>query len=330
MGAFFNNFFFVMQRKGQGRTTLYLLTLLAGVCCAAILVSSRYLSFLLPQLAPAAAPPAAARGEHAPAASAALALPALESVMAQYGSRLPRSEWAARAAGNASAPAPPVFFVTSSRAASRHSPGVASKREEQYASSLGSILALGYQVYLTVTFAGEGARWELIDALAAAAPPGQLRVHYCSNATRVSARTAGPDETLCMQEGIEAFFGGCLAAGEPAALLAPPPPCCPAPGTHVIRMSGRYLMAKFHMLHAIWARGGEVDAFVKWGPRWTESKEVDFPQVYTFFLAMRVRAGGAHRPLPALLPPSSHTTRTHNDARARPPRASSSTLWTAT
>lgn len=214
---------------------------------------------------------------------------ALEEVMGQYGSRLSHDTWLKKLEGGESAPPPPIFFITSSRSGGKQSPGVASKREEQYASNIGGILALGYQVYLTVTPTG-GQKWELIEALVAAASPGQLRVHYCSNATRVSARTAGPDETLCMQESIESFFGGCLTLGEPSTLVTPAPPCCPSPNTHVIRMSGRYLMAKYHLLHAIWSRGKDVDAFVKWGPVWSEPT-VTAQQVYTFFLSLKVSYG---------------------------------------
>ena len=131
-----------------------------------------------------------------------------------------------------------------------------------------------------------------MEALAASAAPGQLRVHYCLNATAVARRSGGPDEILCMQEAIEALFEGCLLPWEPFTPLAPPPACCPAPNTHIIRMSGRYLMAKYHLLHAILERGEGVDAFVKWGTRWTESKDIDYPQAYTFFLSMRVRLWG--------------------------------------
>ena len=271
------------MQKRIGRRLL----VLAGIGIAALLISSHYIS-LFPLLGPLSRDALSTRAAIAaagPFASlAAESLPALERVMSQYGSRLSHAEWIARA-GNASAP--PIFFVTSSRSGSKQSPGVLATREEQYASSLGGILALGYQVFLTVT-PMDGHRWKLIEALAAAAAPGQLRIHYCSNATRVSARTAGPDEVLCMQESIEAFFGGCLAPSEPAALLAPAPLCCPAPDTHVIRMSGRYLLVKYPMLHAILSRGKSVDAFVKWGPIWAEPA-VTAPQVYTFFLSMKVR-----------------------------------------
>jgi hypothetical protein len=248
------------------------------------------------------APPAAG-------SAAASTVQALEAVLSQYGSRLPREAWLARARREAGAPQPPVFFLTSARSGGVQSPGVVAKREEQYASNLGGILALGYQVFLSVAPTG-GRKWELVEALAAAAAPGQLRVHYCTNATRVSARTAGPDETLCMQEAIETLFGGCLVPGSAPAQLLPAAPCgCPHAETHVVKMSGRYFLAKFHLLHAIWQRGAAVDAFFKWGPRWTESQAVDFPQAYTFYFSMKVRRGlclGRARqcapapPLPAL------------------------------
>ena len=210
----------------------------------------------------------------------------LEGVMGQYGGRLSRDTWLRKKLESGEdTPPPPIFFITSSRSGGRQSPGVAFKREEQYASNIGGILALGYQVYLSVAAGGQ--KWELIEALVAAASPGQLRVHYCSNATRVSARTAGPDEILCLQESIESFFGGCLTLGELSTLVTPVPPCCPFPNTHVIRMSGRYLMAKYHMLHAIWKRGKEVDAFVKWGPMWSEPT-IKAQQVYTFFMSFKV------------------------------------------
>ena len=213
---------------------------------------------------------------------------AIEDVMGAHQSRLTREAWARR-----SAPPPaPVFFLTAARSWGKSSPAVEALREEQYASNLGGILALGYQVYLAVSPTG-GRKWDLVEALAASAAPGQLRVHYCSNATAVARRSGGPDEILCMQEAIERLFEGCLLPWEPFTPLLPPPACCPAPDAHVIRMSGRYLMAKYHLLHAILERGSDTDAFVKWGPRWTESSAVDFPQAYTFFLAMRVRAAGA-------------------------------------
>ena len=258
----------------------------------------------------------------------------IEDVMGLHKSRLTREAWARR-----SAPPPaPVFFLTAARSWGKSSPAVEALREEQYASNLGGILALGYQVYLAVSPTG-GRKWDLVEALAASAAPGQLRVHYCSNATAVARRSGGPDEILCMQEAIERLFEGCILPWEPFTPLLPPPACCPAPDAHVIRMSGRYLMAKYHLLHAILERGGEVDAFVKWGPRWTESAAVDFPQAYTFFLAMRVRSTGLapspltpRQPRGHLLAPRplslTHTLHAHAHT-GRAPR-SSGPLWTAT
>ena len=72
-------------------------------------------------------------------------------------------------------------------------------------------------------------------------------------------------------------------------------------------------MAKYHLLHAILERGMDVDAFVKWGPRWTESDAIDFPQAFTFFMSMRVRSGRNDTPnLPASCPYShTHTYTPH-------------------
>jgi hypothetical protein len=277
-------FSFMLRISGR---TLFLAALLL-LCILAMCAASTYLSFMPPLLN--VSPNNLLGGLKSTSNWTFLmrdvtTVTALERVMGRYGSRLSHETWEQRKLEE-NAPPPPIFFITSSRSGGKQSPGVASKREEQYASNIGSILALGYQVFLTVTPTG-GQKWELIEALVAASSPGQLRVHYCSNATRVSARTAGPDETLCMQESIETFFGGCLILGEPSKLVNPAPPCCPSPDTHIIRMSGRYLMAKYHMLHAIWNRGKEVDAFVKWGPVWSEPT-VTAQQVYTFFLSLKV------------------------------------------
>jgi hypothetical protein len=264
--------------------------------------------------------------------------------MGAYKSRLTRETWqhrrssAASTGGDAVAapappPPPPIFFLTAARSWGKSTPAVEAVREEQYASNLGGILALGYQVYLAVSPTG-GRKWDLVEALAASALPGQLTVHYCSNATAVARRSGGPDEILCMQEAIEALFAGCMQHWEPVTPMLPPPACCPTPDTHVIRMSGRYLMAKYHLLHAIRERGAGVDAFVKWGPRWTESEEIDYPQAYTFFLAMKVsqwrqKCSWQHTLPHTALPP--HTP--HSPSTPLGPRfalRSSRPLWTAT
>ena len=234
----------------------------------------------------------------------------VEDIMGAHSSRLTREVWMQR--GGSAATPPPIFFLTAARSWGTSSPQVEAVREEQYASNLGGILALGYQVYLAVSPTG-GRKWDLVEDLAESAAPGQLRVHYCSNATAVRRRSGGPDEILCMQEAIEHLFEGCILPWEPFTPLLPPPSCCPAPNTHVIRMSGRYLMAKYHLLHAILERGMDVDAFVKWGPRWTESDAIDFPQAFTFFMSMRVRSGRNDTPnLPASCPYShTHTYTPH-------------------
>lgn len=207
----------------------------------------------------------------------------VENVMHKYSSRITRDAWSRQGPNNS----PPIFFLTAARSWGVSTAEVEAVREEQYASNLGNILTLGYQVYLAVSPTG-GRKWDLVEALQESAAPGQLRVHYCSNLTSVARRSGGPDEILCIQEAIESLFAGCILPYEPYTPLQPYSPCCPAPDTHVVRMSGRYLMAKYHLLHAIFERGLTTDAFVKWGTRWTESKDIDFPQVYTFFLSMRV------------------------------------------
>jgi hypothetical protein len=209
--------------------------------------------------------------------------------------RLTRGAWAARGGGGA--PPPPIFFLTAARTANA---SLAAQREEQYATNIAGILELGYQVYVSVSFTGAppAGTWALLDALVRASAPGQLRVHHCSEATAVSRRTSGPDELLCMQEAIEHLFAGCILPWAPFSPLQPPPPCCPDPAVHVVKMSGRYLLAKHHLLHAVMERGARTDAFVKWGPRWRESDAIDFPQAYTFAFAMRVRLAPRARDAP--------------------------------
>jgi len=175
----------------------------------------------------------------APAGDGGDARARVEAVMAAHGSRLTRAQWVRgggggpggrAAAAAAPPPPPPLFFLTAARVRGGVArPDLEAQRAEQYATNVGGILALGYQVFLAVSpdgaaGGGGGGAWPLVEALAAAAAPGQLRVHYCSADTRVVQRAGGPDETLCMQEAIAALFAGCVVPAEPFALVAPPPP----------------------------------------------------------------------------------------------------------
>lgn len=224
----------------------------------------------------------------------------LDDIMARHGSRMTRASWLSRAAGGG--PPPPVFFLTAARAWGASSADVNRAREEQYVSNIGNIISLGYRVYVAVSPPPAGSTdaggFPLIEELARAAAPGQVRVHYCSTATAVKMRSGGPDEVLCMQEAIPALFKPCVGADAPWSVLAPAPAGCDAPDAHVIRMSGRYLMAKYSLLHDLFERGARTDAFVKWHLNWTEGEgwgndeawaPQDVRQVATFFLSMRVR-----------------------------------------
>ena len=91
-------------------------------------------------------------------------------------------------------------------------------------------------------------------------------------------RSGGPDETLCVQEAVRALFSECIEGRTAFG--------CPQPSTHVVRMSGRYLMAKHTVLRAIW-NDGDVDGYVKWGGDWVESPERTFKQAYTFMFSMK-------------------------------------------
>jgi len=229
----------------------------------------------------------------------------VEGVMAGHASRLTAATWGVDAPPGA-APAP-LFFLTAAAGWGKSSAAEVRAREEQYASNIGGILALGFRVLLAVSPGPPGAppSFPLAEALAAAAAPGQLRAHHCSQGTRVRERSGGPDEILCMQEAIHALFKDCVVPGRPAAPL-PGAPGCPGEHTHVLRMSGRYLLAKPHvLLRAIRERGARVDAFVKWADDWVETnaaaKAVDpnwrpfrRKQVQTFALAMKVRARRPH------------------------------------
>ena len=242
---------------------------------------------------------------------------AIELVQARHGARFTAASWAAgggAAGGGAPRAAPPVFFLTAARAWGGGGK-LQAARDEQYAANVGNILALGFPVYVSVSPSpeaeaaaaaaggggGGGDGFPLLEELAAAAPPGQLRLHYCSQATAVRRRSGGADELLCMQEAIPALFAGCVLPVEPWAPLTPAPPGCPAGDTHVIRMSGRYLMARPDVLRAVHARGEAVDAFFKWNANWTESNPIaktldpaweplNLRQVMTFMLSMKVRA----------------------------------------
>ena len=238
----------------------------------------------------------------------------LDAVLQRYGSRLTAATWAP-----SSAP-PPIFFLTAARAWGGSSSAVQAQREEQYATNIGNILSLGFPVYVSVSpgpppapgaAASPASGFPLLEELAAASQPGQLRVHYCSQETAVRRRSGGADELLCMQEATLALFRGCLLPVEPFTLISPPPLGCPTADTHVIRMSGRYLMAKYDVLQAIHKRGAGVDAFFKWNANWTETNPIartvdplwqplNVRQVMTFMITMQVRRGKARARLPRL------------------------------
>ena len=281
----------------------------------------------------------------------------IEAVMAAHGpARLTAATWEA-APGPAPAPPLPIFFLTAAAAWGRSPPEEVAAREAQYAANIGAILALGFRVLLAVSPGPPGARdaFPLAAELAAAAAPGQLRVHRCSQGTRVKERSGGPDELLCMQEAILALFEGCVSGGGPPHAAAEGAVGCPGAGAHVVRMSGRYLMAKHGLLAAVRARGAAVDAFVKWSSEdWVEAeaqgeaaRKVDPAwrplrkrQVLTFFLSMRVRGRREPAPSPQHTlasppPPLRHGAPAHTGAPPARTRAfreprSSSTLWTAT
>lgn len=229
----------------------------------------------------------------------------VESVMAEHSSRLTAATWDVGAPPGA-APAP-LFFLTAAAGWGRFGKSGAAEvavRQEQYASNIGGILALGFRVLLAVSPGPPDAppSFPLAEALSAAAAPGQLRVHFCSQGTRVRERSGGPDEILCIQEALLALFRNCVVPGRPAAALTGAPGC-PGEHAHVVRMSGRYLLAKPHLLlRAVRERGSRVDAFVKWAEDWVETnpaaKAVDpnwrpfrRKQVQTFALSMKVRLG---------------------------------------
>ena len=227
----------------------------------------------------------------------------LDAVLGRYGSRLTAATWAA-AGAQQPPPPPPVFFLTAARAWGGGAQ-LQAAREEQYATNIGNILSLGFPVYVSVSPGppnASGPAFPLLQELAAAAPPGLLRVHYCSQATAVRRRSGGADELLCMQEAIPALFAGCVLPVEPYAPLAAgaAPPGCPTPDTHVIRMSGRYLMAKYTVLRAVRERGRSADAFFKWHANWTETnpfartldpewQPMNVRQVMTFMISMKLR-----------------------------------------
>ncbi len=290
-----------------------------------------------------APPPASAAHLQRSSSPAAASAAALDAVLARHGSRLTAATWAQ---GGSPAAPPPVFFLTAARAWGGGAQLQAS-RDEQYATNIGNILSLGFPVFVSVSpgpqeeegaasTAAAAAAFPLLQELAAAAPPGLLRVHYCSQATAVRRRSGGADELLCMQEAIPALFAGCVLPVEP---FAPLPAAgaargCPTPDTHVIRMSGRYLMAKYDVLRAVHARGASRDAFFKWMANWTETnpiaKTVDADwvplnvrQVITFMLSMKVRGAlGGRRRCRARTPTHTHTcplthTRAHSTCQMR-------------
>ena len=279
---------------------------------AVVLLALSLALSLLDTLSPALQPPALRH----PAPAAAAPHPLLDAVLSRYGSRLTAATWGSGGA------APPIFFLTAARAWGGGG-RLQAAREEQYATNIGNLLSLGFPVYVSVSpgpppAGGSGAAaappaFPLLDELAAAAPPGQLRVHYCSQDTAVRRRSGGADELLCMQEALPALLAGCVLPVEPFSPLSPVPAGCPSPDTHVIRMSGRYLMAKYDVLQAVRARGASVDAFFKWHTNWTETNPIartldpawqpmSVRQVMTFMLSMKVRAEQGTQPPPPLLP----------------------------
>ena len=290
---------------------------------------------LLDALSPTALQPPSLRYPPPPPA----AHPQLDAVLSRYGSRLTAATWGSGGA------APPIFFLTAARTWGGGGGRLQAAREEQYATNIGNVLSLGFPVYVSVSpgppaegggGAPAGAAFPLLDELAAAAPPGQLRVHYCSQDTAVRRRSGGADELLCMQEALPALLAGCVLPVEPFTPLAPPPAGCPSPDTHVIRMSGRYLMAKYDVLQAVRARGASADAFFKWHANWTETNPIartldpawqpmSVRQVMTFMLSMKVR-GHPPAPAPPAAPPPALLTFPPPLPRAR----SSATLSSAT
>lgn len=203
----------------------------------------------------------------------------IEDVMALHGSRLTPRAWRNPFHEGRNWRAP-IFFVTAAASwGSKLHPSVIAQREEQYASNIGNILSLGFRVFATVSPVGNTTtgRFALIDELQAASH-GLMRVHYCSQDTAMLRRSGGPDETLCVQEAIRSLFGECIE-GRMASW-------CPSASTHVVRMSGRYLMAKYTVLRAIY-NDGDVDGYVKWGGDWIESPERTFKQAYTFMFSMK-------------------------------------------
>ena len=221
-------------------------------------------------------------------------------------------------------PPPPVFFLTSARLTESLTitPEVLAAREERYATSIGFILSLGYHVLLSVASGGpgtEGEKWPLMEELAAAGG-GQLRIHYCSGGAYYRGNAAkGMDELLCTQEAIPALLGSCpgldtragkeprtdgagggegveavVAITPPPPLPAPPgghpppPPWCPHPDSFIIRMTGRYYLAKPHILLRAIRDNPHVGAVVKWGSNWAEPPPgPTVPQLCSFAFAMK-------------------------------------------
>jgi hypothetical protein len=126
----------------------------------------------------------------------------LDEVLFAHGAHISRRAWAAH-----SASPPPIFFMTCARAWLGSLPEAAEARNTQYAANIGGVLALGYDVVLAVS-PTEGP-WPLLSDLAAAAAPGQLRVHLCAPSADYQGRS-GPDETRCMQEALHAVWGACV------------------------------------------------------------------------------------------------------------------------
>lgn len=194
----------------------------------------------------------------------------LDEVLFAHGAHISRRAWVAH-----SASPPPIFFMTCARAWAGSSPEAAEARNSQYAANIGGVLALGYDVVLAVS-PTEGA-WPLLGDLAAAAAPGQLRVHLCAPSAEYQGRS-GPDETRCMQEALRAVWGACVD-GDGAGGRAARSGGCPARDTHIVKVSGRYLIYEPTLVRAIFAEP-EMDAFAKYGMPWDDkSRGFFFPQL---------------------------------------------------
>lgn len=237
----------------------------------------------------------------------------IDAVLARHGSYISRDVWMGWGeARSALSPAPPpLFFLTSAwldpseAEASEYAAYAA--REEQYATAIGSVLKLGFHVLLSVASRGPGSnrtRWPLVEELVAAAPE-LLHVHYCSEHAYFdgNAPSKGLDELLCTQEAIPALLGGCpgidttfgkevystsISRSNIGPPTSSPPPWCPHSDAFIIRLSGRYLLAKPHILLRAAMENPSVGAIVKFGNDWAEPPPGPrVPQICAFAFAMK-------------------------------------------